>query len=191
MPSAVLGSPKDQFPIISKKVRWRESPTSSMSPVRTHFWILATRLPPGCFSPSKYGDKGCIPAVVKSAVGSVSLGTREEEGIIACPLLLKNSKNFFLISLERMKPPLGFEPRTYCLQNSCSTAELRWRNKFLTVILSSRPAMRGKLCWLIFIFIFGISAADLVPIRVTVAIHLHFPFPSYVISQLQKKPFHS
>ena len=25
-----------------------------------------------------------------------------------------------------MEPPLGFEPRTYCLQNSCSAAELRW-----------------------------------------------------------------
>ena len=24
-----------------------------------------------------------------------------------------------------MEPPLGFEPRTYCLQNNCSTAELR------------------------------------------------------------------
>jgi hypothetical protein len=25
-----------------------------------------------------------------------------------------------------LEPPLGFEPRTYCLQNSCSTTELRW-----------------------------------------------------------------
>src|SRR3989344_437210 len=28
-----------------------------------------------------------------------------------------------------LEPPLGFEPRTYCLQNSCSAAELRWRKK--------------------------------------------------------------
>ena len=25
-----------------------------------------------------------------------------------------------------MEPPEGFEPTTYCLQNSCSTVELRW-----------------------------------------------------------------
>src|SRR3990167_5583287 len=68
-------------------------------------------LPPGCFSPSKYGARGCIPAVVKSAVGSVSLGTREEEGIIICPCLLKNSKNFFLISLERMRQQRDLNPR--------------------------------------------------------------------------------
>src|SRR3989338_2167968 len=98
-----------------------------MSPVRTHFWILATRFPPGCFSPSKYGTNGCIPAVVKSAVGSVSDGTKEADGITECPLVLKNSKNFFLISLECMEPPLGFEPRTFALQKRCSTAELRWR----------------------------------------------------------------
>ena len=78
-----------------KKVKWRASPASSMSPVRTHFWILATLFPPGCRSPSRYGTNGCIPAVVKSAVGSVSLGTSEDDGIIACPLVLKNSKNFF------------------------------------------------------------------------------------------------
>ena len=42
----------------------------------------------------------------------------------------KNSKNFFLILLERMKPPLGFEPRTFALQKRCSTAELRWRINF-------------------------------------------------------------
>src|SRR3989338_2768425 len=111
MPSAVLGSPKDQFPIISKKVRWRASPTSSMSPVRTHFWILAILFPPGCSSPNKYGTKGCIPAVVKSAVGSVSPGTREDDGMIECPLSLKNSKNFFLISLERMSQQRDLNPR--------------------------------------------------------------------------------
>ncbi len=25
-----------------------------------------------------------------------------------------------------MEPPVGIEPTTHCLQNSCSTAELRW-----------------------------------------------------------------
>jgi hypothetical protein len=27
------------------------------------------------------------------------------------------------------EPPVGFEPTTCCLQNSCSAAELRWQNK--------------------------------------------------------------
>src|SRR3990172_28617 len=57
-----------------------------------HFWELATRVPPGCLAPSKYGTNGCIPAVVNKAVGSFS-GTSEAEGIIVCPFLLKNSKN--------------------------------------------------------------------------------------------------
>jgi len=51
--------------------------------------------------------------------------------------------------------------------------------------------MRGKLCWLVFFFIFRIRTADFIPIRMTGAVHLHFPFPSYVVGQPQKKPFHS
>ncbi len=29
----------------------------------------------------------------------------------------------------KLEPPLGFEPRTFSLQKSCSTTELRWRNR--------------------------------------------------------------
>src|SRR3972149_11632541 len=74
-----------------------------MSVVLMHFWELATRVPPGCLAPSKYGTNGCIPAVVKSTVGSFS-GTSEAEGMIACPLLLKNSKNLLRNSFEVIKP---------------------------------------------------------------------------------------
>src|SRR3989344_7101509 len=107
MPSGASGSPKDQLPSISKKVKCQGPPTESISPVLTHFWTLAKRLPAGCFSPKRYGTKGCIPAVVKSTVGSCS-GTRDAPGIILCPsppeadppLAEKNSKNFWRSSLE-------------------------------------------------------------------------------------------
>ena len=47
--------------------------------------------------------------------------------------------NFILISYSKTKslsiplePSPGFEPGTYCLQNSCSAAELRWHIYFLS-----------------------------------------------------------
>ena len=46
------------------------------------------------------------------------------------------------------------------------------------------PVWRGKLCWLVFVFIFGIGVANLIPIRMAVAVHLHLPFSSYVVGQL-------
>src|SRR3989304_9165001 len=74
-----------------------------MSVVLMHFWELATRAPPGCLTPSKYGTNGCIPAVVNKAVGSFS-GTSEAEGIIVCSLLLKKSKNLLRNSFEVIEP---------------------------------------------------------------------------------------
>ncbi len=32
-----------------------------------------------------------------------------------------------ILHKRRMEPAEGFEPTTYCLQNSCSTTELCWR----------------------------------------------------------------
>ena len=69
------------------------SPTSSISPVRMHFCTLVRRFPSGCFSPSKYGTSGCMPAVVNNTVGSFS-GIKDAEEIILCPLLVKKSKYF-------------------------------------------------------------------------------------------------
>ena len=47
-------SPNEKLPIISKKVRWRAVfPTSSMSPVRKHFWTDVARGAGGCSTPRK------------------------------------------------------------------------------------------------------------------------------------------
>src|SRR3989344_446882 len=87
----------DQLPSISKKVRWRLSPTSKISSVRKHFCEFARRLPLGCsLMPIKCGTSGCIPAVIKSTV--LSSGRIEAEGMIVCPLEAKKSKNFWRIS---------------------------------------------------------------------------------------------
>src|SRR3989344_4416083 len=70
-----------------------------MSSARKDFWESTKRFPIGCFCPSKYGIKGCIPEPVNRVVGSFS-GTKEEEGITLCPLFSKNSRYFFLTSSE-------------------------------------------------------------------------------------------
>jgi hypothetical protein len=43
-------------------------------------------------------------------------------------------------AVKRMEPPNGFEPLTCCLQNSCSTTELRW---------PALGAQRARQRWLI------------------------------------------
>src|SRR3989344_2255262 len=68
-----------------------------MSSARKHFCEFAKRLTAAGSLPSKYGINGCIPLPVKSVVGSFS-GTVGEDGIIACPRSLKNSKYFSRIS---------------------------------------------------------------------------------------------
>ena len=70
-----------------------------MSPVRTHFWILTTLFPARMLFTEQIWCKGLhLTAVVKRTVGSVSLGTSEDDGIMACPLPLKNSKTGFQMS---------------------------------------------------------------------------------------------
>ena len=44
-------------------------PTSSMSRVRTHFWLLAMRRLGGVCSPMRYGMNGTMPAMVNNVVG--------------------------------------------------------------------------------------------------------------------------
>src|SRR5206468_12028347 len=41
-----------------------------MSVARNTFWIVTIRFAGGCLRPRKYGTRGCIPAVVKRALGS-------------------------------------------------------------------------------------------------------------------------
>src|SRR3989344_5785767 len=94
MPLGEDGSPRDQFPSISKNVVWRLSPTSSMSCARNDFWLSTRRVPSGCLAPNKYGTRGCMPLLVKSVVGSFS-GTRLAEGISVCPRLIK--KDIYLL----------------------------------------------------------------------------------------------
>jgi hypothetical protein len=67
------------LPSISKKVRFLGFPTSSMSPVRKHFWIDVIRMAGGASRPSMYGIICCMPAVVSSTLGSLN-GTRLELG---------------------------------------------------------------------------------------------------------------
>ena len=62
-----------------------------MSPVRMHFCTPTRRFPRGCFCPTRYGTRGCIPAVVNKTVGSL-LGIKEALGITLCFFDLKNSK---------------------------------------------------------------------------------------------------
>ena len=88
MASCLKQSPKDQFPSISKNVQCVSSPTSSISSVLTHFCTSVSLFPLGCFSPSKYGTNGCIPAIVNNTVGSLS-GRSDADAISLCPLSLK------------------------------------------------------------------------------------------------------
>ena len=58
-------------------------PTISMSRVRKHFCTLVAHGQGACSSPTKYGLKGTMPAMVKSTDGSC--GIRLAEGTAVCP----------------------------------------------------------------------------------------------------------
>ncbi len=47
-----------------------------------------------------------------------------------------------------MEPPVGFEPTTHCLQNSSSTAELRWLAIF-TEVKQKDSILKKKYCQII------------------------------------------
>ena len=101
MPSAVLGSPKDQFPIISKKSDGAHRPLRLC--LRSDALLdIGHPFSARMLFAEQIWCQGLHSGGSKRTVGSVSLGTSEDDGIMACPLPLKNSKNFFLISVERM-----------------------------------------------------------------------------------------
>ncbi len=68
-----------------------------MSSALNDFCELHSLIPSGCFLPSKYGIKGCIPELINRVDESFS-GTNEKLGIMACPLDLKKFKYFCLTS---------------------------------------------------------------------------------------------
>jgi len=61
------------------------------------FLAVAEDVSGGVGLPSRYGTRGCIPAVVKSTVGSFC-GTREPPEMTACPLPAKKPRYFCLSS---------------------------------------------------------------------------------------------
>ena len=72
-----------RFEHIWKKDAWRVVlPTSSMSPVRTHFCTLTARSYGGTAWPRKYGLNGTMPALTNSRVGSFC-GTSGADGVTA------------------------------------------------------------------------------------------------------------
>ncbi len=59
------------MPHIWKKVPWRTVlPTSSMSPVRMHFWTEVARVYGGSSRAVRYGMNGTMPATVNNSDGS-------------------------------------------------------------------------------------------------------------------------
>src|SRR4051812_9321134 len=73
-----------------------------MSTVRKHFWQLVSRLRGGVSSPTKYGFKGCMPAVVSRTEVSVAGGTSDPERWRRWPWDSKKPRKVSRISSERM-----------------------------------------------------------------------------------------
>jgi hypothetical protein len=67
-----------------------------MSVERKTFWTVTMRFAGGCFRPRKYGTSGCMPALVKSTLGS-SFRTSGALGSRVWPFSSKN-----LMNLSRM-----------------------------------------------------------------------------------------
>ena len=42
-----------------------------------------------------------------------------------------------MFKILQPEPPRGLEPRTYGLQNRCSTIELGWQSEFILIILTA------------------------------------------------------
>ena len=70
-------------------------PTSSMSRVRTHFWMLVARTAGGGASPRKYGLNGTMPALTNSRLGRRAAARRRDD---VCPVRSKCSRKRLMIS---------------------------------------------------------------------------------------------
>jgi hypothetical protein len=86
----------------------------------------SSRPPEGCSAPSSCRSRARADAAGSGIrpVRRSSLESRSQPGAPAVRDRASSKQLLFLSMNQGVEPTLGFEPRTCCLRNSCSTAEL-------------------------------------------------------------------